>query len=495
MLSNFFRRYEKKLQRPLEIVPGLFSWSLILLPLWASFLWPHYVAYFVLFFDIYWLYKSLTFTYHFTNGFLRMRAHQNIDWMRAVRDLPHWEKIHHIIIIPTYKEPVNVLDDTLATLSAQTYPKDKLIVVLATEERDQDAVGRVTQLRQKYERLFGGFYTTVHPDISGEVKGKSSNMAWAGKWIKRRLIDQEGMPIGDFTITSCDADSLLHPMYFANLAYAFLKDSDRYYHFWQSPVIYYANYWKIPLPVRVMATFGSTWSVARLMRPDKLINFSTYSLSLKLCHTIGYWAVDVIPEDYHIFLKAFFHAGTKVGVQSIFLPTYADAAESRTYWGTLVNQYKQLQRWAWGVTDDPYAIKQFFLKANLPFFPRLVRTIRLLEDHFLWPVNWFILTLGASIPPLINPLFAETVIGYNLPRFAWWIITSTSFSFVIVIILDTFLRPPRPKEIKIYRLPLLYLQWVTIPIIGFFFSALPGIDAHTRLMLGKYLEYRVTEKL
>ena len=31
--------------------------------------------------------------------------------------------------------------------------------------------------------------------------------------------------------------------------------------------------------------------------------------------------------------------------------------------------------------------------------------------------------------------------------------------------------------------------------ISFFLSALPGLDAHTRLMLGKRLEYRVTEKV
>jgi hypothetical protein len=34
-----------------------------------------------------------------------------------------------------------------------------------------------------------------------------------------------------------------------------------------------------------------------------------------------------------------------------------------------------------------------------------------------------------------------------------------------------------------------------MPIVGFFFGALPGLDAHTRLMLGKYLEYRITEKV
>jgi len=34
-----------------------------------------------------------------------------------------------------------------------------------------------------------------------------------------------------------------------------------------------------------------------------------------------------------------------------------------------------------------------------------------------------------------------------------------------------------------------------MPIAGFIFTALPGLDAHTRLMLGKYIEYKVTEKV
>ncbi len=495
MLATLIQKHRDSLKRPLEMLPGAFSWFLLLMPFWASFIWPHYVAYFVLFFDIYWLYKSITFAYYFANGFLRMRAHQNIDWLRAVQDIPGWNKLRHVVIIPTFREPINVLTDTLEALRLQTYPLGNITVVLATEQRDPDAPVRAETLSKRYGRYFANFFVTIHPEIPGEVKGKSSNMAWAGAWVKRQIVDNNGMSLENITVTSCDADSLLHPMYFAYISYLFLTDPGRAYHFYQAPILYYANYWKVPLPVRIVATFGSTWSVARLMRPDKLINYSTYTLSLQLAHRIGYWAVDVIPEDYHIFLKAFFRFGARVEVKSVFLPTYADAAESRSYWGTLVNQYKQLQRWAWGITDDPYAIKEFFLRAHLPILPRLMRTLRLLEDHFLWPVNWFFLTLGAAIPPLLNPLFAETVIGYNLPRFAWWIITATSFFFVLVLVLDTFMRPPRPKEVKFYRLPLIYLQWVTIPVIGFFFSALPGIDAHTRLMLGKYLEYRVTEKV
>jgi hypothetical protein len=39
------------------------------------------------------------------------------------------------------------------------------------------------------------------------------------------------------------------------------------------------------------------------------------------------------------------------------------------------------------------------------------------------------------------------------------------------------------------------LEFFLMPIAGFFFNALPGLDAHTRLMLGKYIEYKVTEKV
>jgi hypothetical protein len=34
-----------------------------------------------------------------------------------------------------------------------------------------------------------------------------------------------------------------------------------------------------------------------------------------------------------------------------------------------------------------------------------------------------------------------------------------------------------------------------MPIIGFFFSALPALISHTHLMMGKRLEYKVTEKV
>jgi len=63
-----------------------------------------------------------------------------------------------------------------------------------------------------------------------------------------------------------------------------------------------------------------------------------------------------------------------------------------------------------------------------------------------------------------------------------------------IFIIDAKNRPPRPKK-NLWSYISQPLEFLLIPVVGFFFSALPGMDAHTRLMFGKYLEYRVTEKV
>jgi len=66
---------------------------------------------------------------------------------------------------------------------------------------------------------------------------------------------------------------------------------------------------------------------------------------------------------------------------------------------------------------------------------------------------------------------------------------------IVIFIIDARSRPPRPNKKNILSYIMQPLEFLLLPVIGFFFSALPGIDAHTRLMLGKYIEYKVTEKV
>lgn len=493
-MRQFFLRYPNKTRRLLELlVPG-FSWLLITMPFWLSFWHPALVAYIIITFDVYWFYKSFSLAYYAIRSFLTMSAHIKVDWLAKASELAGFDRLYHVVVIPEYHEPIHILKRTLTNLAHQEYPKDKLIVVLATEAKDPQANETARELSKEFGSSFGKFLVTKHRLTVGEVAGKSSNMNWAARRVASRLRAWK-IHMKDCTITSCDADALMHPKYYASLAYHFLTDPERYYHFYQGAILFYSNIWRIPVPNRFLNTLASIWNLALLSQERRLINFSTYSLPLQTAANVGFWSVDVIPEDYHMFYKTYFRFGDRVAAKPIFLPVLGDAAESHGFFSTMINQYEQSKRWAWGVSDIPFVIRGIILGNTIPLADRLVRIILLLEHHIFWPANWFLLTIGSAIPPLINPAFGRTVLGHNLSQISSAILTMSTVALIVVFIIDLRIKPPKPKEFATWRLPFLYLQWFTLPIIAFFLSALPGLDAHTRLMLGKRLEYRVTEKV
>src|SRR4051812_16231377 len=123
--------------RSLEVLPGFVSWTLILFPIWGTLLIPNgvvYVAIFILIFDIYWMYKSITLAITAIISHIKIKSAENLDWMAAIQQLPDWQKVYHIILIPTFKEPIELLERTLDKLSHQEFPLPQLCVILAFEE-------------------------------------------------------------------------------------------------------------------------------------------------------------------------------------------------------------------------------------------------------------------------------------------------------------------------------------------------------------------------
>ncbi|MFH2118140.1 MAG: glycosyltransferase family 2 protein, partial [Candidatus Paceibacterota bacterium] len=375
MIRRYFQRHPVRTQRALEILPGFVSWSLILFPIWGSFIVPNIVAYYVITFSVYWLYRSLMVAVLSIAAHFKIQASSRFDWIADLKkNFPQkWSQIHHIIVIPTYQEPLTTLERTLRALANQSYPTENLHVMLSFEDREgKIARDKARKLMSKFGKKFGHLWSTFHPDIEGEVKGKSSNTSWGAKEAKKYLVDQDKIPIENVTITSEDADARFHPYYFANLTYEFLTVEKPYNKIWQGGIAFYNNIWEVPSPVRVMASIFSVTQMYILMRRDRLINFSSYSTSLKHVDEIGYWDTDVIPEDYRLFFKSYFAKHGDFQVNPIFLPVYADAAQAHGFWKTMLNQYEQLKRWAWGVSDDAYIIRQFVLN-DAPFWNKFLR--------------------------------------------------------------------------------------------------------------------------
>ena len=464
-MTNFFNtiftRYPIKTRRALEIMPGFVSWFLIFFPVWGSFLIPAAVAYFILFFDVYWFYKSFSLAITAFIASRKIKKAEKTDWLRLTKPLENFEKVTHVVVIPNYKETLEKLRKTIESIALQTFPTKRIYVVLAMEDREVEARERASKLIDEFGNKFGDIFATYHPDIEREVKGKSSNEAFGGKEAYKKLVKPGIIDFNFATISSVDADSIFDKQYFAYLSHEFLEDPQRFNKFWQSANVNYNNFWSVPAPIRIIAFFGSLWRTALLVQKDRLVSNSTYSLSFKLLHEIGYWDTDVIPEDYRIFFKAFFK--------------------------------KQGQAFM-GASDDALFVKWLLTVPDVPLARKTMMVFNVLIDHFLWPVNWFIITIAANIMPFVNPVFSRTTLGYNLPRLAGLILTVCLLATLMMLIIDFRQRPKHNAPSKKRQL-LFPLEFLLLPIVGLFLSALPALISHTQLMFGKRLEYKVTEKL
>jgi len=502
-MKRMVEKYDGRIQRALEILPGFTAWSLILFPVWGALIVPQAVAYFTIAFLVYWFYRSFQSAFLGVKGYFIIKRSDKINWQEEyqqekTKNSLNWKDILHLIIIPNLNESVEKISVTIDHIVNQkNIDKKRLVVVLAMEERSKGHQERADALIKKFKGKFGQIWAIVHPDgLVGEVIGKASNEAWAAKKAKKKLVDEMGYKIENIVLTTCDADACFHPRYFSGLTHAFALNPNRYLRFWQSPIFWYNNLWEVPAFTRIVGIMGHAVHVASLLEPDNLtFNYSTYSASLKLLDDVGYWHVDIIPEDWHVFFQAFFHKEGKVEVEPIFLPTSIDAPEAETYFGSLASRYRQCRRHAWGATDIPYVVKQAFKHPEIPAWTRFFRVYKLIETHLIWSTNWFILTFGAWVPALVNPVFKQTVLGYRLPQISRIILTTCLLALFTMIALDHALRPPNVKKPSFFRSALYYLQWATMPVACLLMSVLPGLDAQTRLMFGKYIEYQVTEKV
>ena len=104
------------------------------------------------------------------------------------------------------------------------------------------------------------------------------------------------------------------------------------------------------------------------------------------------------------------------------------------------------------------------------------------------------LILGSNLPLLLNPEFRRTTLGQNLPVYAAVMLTAAFCMLLLLVYVEDRISPPKPASWGWFRRALTYVQWLSVPIVGVLFSNLPALEAQTRLMTGRYLEYRVTEK-
>jgi len=481
-------------RRVLEVLPPAAAWLALTSPVWAAILVPHVLGYFLIAFAAYWWWRSCEFAVGLVMGIWRLQTTRRRDWLTAAKAFAGHEQLCHVVIVPTYKESEEVLIDTLGCLANQTVASQELTVVLAFEERDTLAPDRAANLARRFDGVFDHLLITFHPDLPGEVKGKSSNLAWAAERIEAELIADGKLDPQHLLVTVCDADSRLDRQYLAALGHAALAHPDGMLHVYQPAILFYANHRRLPPILSAVSSVFSLYSLARLAASHRLVPQSTYSLSWWAARRVGFWDVDVVPEDSHMFFKLWLHLGRRVRTRAIHLPVWADAAEGANPLGTVASTYQQIRRWAWGVSDIPYLALRTLRARHIPWHIRIARVGWYVEEHLVWPSHWFLLTLGGLVPPLINPDYAATALAIWQNSAISTLLGLCTPAILLAIVADVLLKKQLPDGGSLLNLISGVPGFVLLPLTGLALVALPALDAHTRLLLGRSLAYQVTEK-
>jgi hypothetical protein len=496
-------------ERALDGIPGCLAWLALLFCIASALAFPRVV--FTLASLIY-AYSAVRFT---LAGLSNMRGLKNIkqweaiDWYtkyqetaRIQPDALPWEVVRHLVIIPNYKEPEDILRATLDNLAIQVEALQRMAIVLAMEAAEPNANLKAERLIADYSDKFLAISYSVHPTgLPGELRCKSSNEAWAARYARRWLIDELGWDINHIVVTSMDADTLWHKRYFYALTYGFAVAADRHACFWQAPIRYHGNIWDISPPMRLVNAYGTAFELAYLSAPFWYpLPMSSYSLSFRLLDSSGYWDGDVIADEWHMFIKAFFANHGALRLEPVFLPFLATATTGDTIWDTISSRYQQTLRHAWGSKEVGFIIARMLEHPETPFIDGFKLLTRAMHDILLAGAGWVILTIGSQLPVLFNPgLVPPLLLAYTDPVYLVQLVSG-----VIVVILgvvfwvqDVGSRPPRPaNRPQTFKERLLTLaSFPLLVVLTLIFVAMPVLHAQTRLLLGSSLQFQVSRKI
>lgn len=516
-IEEIDNKKDRRLYRFLEILPGALSWGTLIILVFLSWLHPVFTAYFIIAFDVYWLLLVIFLGIHLLSSYSKMKKNISIDWKTKCEKLgkrilsikrnrsDKAEKINvefndviQLIILPTYKESYELVKETINSIATCGYPTKNMIMVLTVEGRAGEYFAiNAKRIKEEYKGIFRNFLVTVHPEgIEGEIKAKGPNQAWGARIARKEIIDKDGLDYDKLLVSVFDVDTIIYPDYFFCLTYKFLTVVDPYRASYQPIPVYHNNVWQASFFARVAASSNTFWQMMQQIRVEKLATYSSHSMTWRALVEIDFWSTTMVSEDSRIFWHCFCYYNGEYRVEPLHYPVSMDVTMDETMLATAKNLYIQQRRWGWGVENLPYLI--FNTIKRWDYIPKdkfISRILVQLHGFHSWATNAIVIGVIGWLPMFFGGnSFNSTALSTNLPTVTRELMLIAMSGLVLSSIISTLLLPPKPKKYSFFRYPLMLLEWILLPFSIIIFGSIPGLEAQTRMLLGKPLGFFVTPK-
>jgi hypothetical protein len=507
----------KKTRRFWEILVGALSWLCLLIPVILAILKLETVfVIYIAFLVAYWLMRTIKFVLGIAIGYRRLQKEVEIDWMHLIKEQyqEEFDKLKFVYLCPVYGESLDVLEPSFQAFADNTVGANKIDVVFAIEEQKADFQKQNFEyLKKKFGDKFRSMRYYIHPaGIPGEVAGvKGGNINWAARHYVKDL-ESEGENIEEYMVVTCDSDLRPHPKYLAAVAYKYFENGEERNNYYYASAVhtFRNNIWEVPHIIRVQSNMLTlvllyTWvmdkkQVIPFKGEEVYIKdtFSSYVVNLKTLKEFKFWDPEIANDDTAFYCNAMVRSKGTFKSQEVYIPTYNDAVQNKTYWKSHVSYYKQQHRWGWGSINVPttYAAMAYD-KDNFPFWRKLVIFKYLFETQIWYLSIAFVLTFGLALMGIINPSYSFTTYSYNLAQ-----LMSIVFTFITLLNIPLIIYRrkivPTPKDWKWWRHVLDFAEIIFITINMLTFGFIPYIQAKTELMLGLSSfkrNFYITEKI
>ncbi|MBU9889004.1 MAG: glycosyltransferase family 2 protein [Candidatus Omnitrophica bacterium] len=529
---------EESLQRFFEVLPGATSWFLVLGLLALSFWMPLVAAILVMAFLLAWVLRLFYFMFLILISYFRLSLDRETDWSERIRGVdrlesyyaslgerggnadwkarwsirfqrqeletlkasgklpPHSSEVVHLVVIPVIKEPREVIESNIAGVAGNHDLACRILIAIALEARAQASVKEgVRQIVEKYRSRFMDILVVEHPaGLPGEARVKGANTSYAAK-AAACYFEENKIPFSNVIVSCFDADTVVGPQYFSCLTYCFMVCPNRHRASFQPIPVFHNNIWEVPGFARVVETGSSFFQLIEATDPSRLVTFSSHSMSFKALVEVGYWPVDMISDDSGIFWKSYLHFEGDYQVVPMPTTLSMDVVDAGNWWRTVVSLYKQKRRWAWGVENFPLVMRGFLKSKKIPLYDKLRHGIKLFESHVTWAALPFLLTLSGWWSLFsAGGEFSKTVLYYSANRITQSIFSLSTIALGVTVVVAVFLLPRKQKRTSFFWTVIHGLEWFLVPVVLVVLSAMPALDAQTRLMLNRRMEFWVSDK-
>ena len=397
-----------------------------------------------------------------------------------IKECQHLEKtrIRHIVSISCYKEPKELIAQTVQTLAKQT-EVHRITLVCGFEEKTPEKEEICRWLEEKFSSAgFERILFTIHPKgLPNEIPGKCSNANYALRMaiVQMNIQDHE---TDDILVTTCDADSKFPPNYIAALTCQYLKENrPSLTTIYQAPLFYNWRLDSLSCVTRVTGLLRSLLMLGALI-PFNINTMSIFSFSLSLAKKGNFIHPAYQMDDIICLIRWMGVTRKRMRISMVPVPVLSGPTSGETIEKELIEWARQARRWTIGAAE---VFHYFVIKSKqMPFTAAISWGLSFVIYYgiLLCTAGLFSLTSMLSMYLLVDDV--PTWISYVM----YCLAGLQMLSFLMAFVIDLFI----PRLLNVTECICLMrnvFHFIMTPLVLLAYSMVEVYALHEVIVFGK----------